>query len=169
MFRPAAILYHVTAAGTVQAEDRSSYTDNGDHVPVKIRTGWFSFASLGGFKRVREILLIGQNVSAHTLRVKTAYDFDPVWVDSQTFDSSDLANYQGPSSHYGAGLASGYLDKSYLISVATSRQKCSAIMLEITDESLVDDVAEESFTLSGLSFLVALKGGQLRLGPAREF
>ena len=54
---------------------------------MKIRTGWFSFAQLMGFQRLYKTLLLGQNVSHHQLRIKEAYNFDPVWVEERVFDS----------------------------------------------------------------------------------
>jgi hypothetical protein len=164
------IYYIKTATGDlVKARNSAAYIDDAAAVAMKIRSGWFSFAGLGGFKRVREILLLGQNVTKHTLRVKTAYDFDPVWIDNQAFPSAGLASYQGASSHYGTGLASGYRDKALLLSVATSWQKCTAIMLEITDEATdPDEGVAQAFALSGISFLVALKDGLVRLGDARQ-
>ncbi len=134
------ILYIKTASGDlVKAENRSVYLDDYDQVAIRIRTGWFSFAGLAGFKRVRDVILIGQSVTGCKIRVKTAYDFDPVWVDTQTFDLTDFGYFNGPASHYAAFLATTYLDKSMLLNLATSRQKSTAIMLEISDESGVDD------------------------------
>lgn len=166
------ILYHRTSSDVVKAENRASYLDDSSQVEMRIRTGWFSFAGLLGFKRIREILLIGQNVSNHILRVKVAYDFDPIWVDSQTFEASDLGTYLDASSHYDVNVAAActapdYLDKSYLLSVGTSRQKCTSIMLELTDECPTGVTVAAGFTMNGISFLAAVKTGAKRLGTGR--
>jgi hypothetical protein len=120
----------------VKTEQPDTYYDETTLVSMKIRTGWFSFAKLTGFQRVYEIRLLGQNLDAHRLRVKTAYDFDPVFIDNQTFDSDDLGNYADTDSHYGDGLSSAYQDKAYMLDLGTSIQECTSIMLEISDEAL---------------------------------
>jgi hypothetical protein len=130
--------FFTNVAGTqVKTEQANTYRDDPTTlVSMKIRTGWFSFAKLTGFQRVYEIRLLGQNLDAHRLRVKTAYDFDPYFVDNQTFDSDDLGNYADVDSHYGDGLSSAYQDKAYMLSLGTSIQECTSIMLEISDEEL---------------------------------
>jgi len=162
-------------SNAVFVEDRSAYRDDaitgvsGDII-LKIRTGWFSFNQPMGVMRVYRALLFGQNRSIHTLRVKTAYDMDPVWVDNQTFDSGDLGGYGEISDHFGAGLASGYTDKAYLVDVATSRQKVTSIMLEIADETTSGESdVEEGYSLTGISFEIGLKTGLKRQGAARRF
>lgn len=99
----------------------------------EIDTGWFSFAGFGGYQRFYELLLLGQAISEHTLRIKTAYDFDPRWTDDQTFYSSEVGQYFDNSALYAMSSAAAYADKAYLLSVATSRGKCTAIRFNISD------------------------------------
>jgi hypothetical protein len=130
-------VFFCNESGSVATREDGTYRDSETGtIQIRIRTGWFSFAKIAGYQRVYRIILLGQNLDGHRLRIKTAYDFDPVWVDDQTFDSDDLGGYADVDSHYGNGLSSSYIDKAYMLDVATSRQECTSIMFEITDEEL---------------------------------
>lgn len=130
--------FFTNVAGTaVKTEQADTYRDDATTlVSMRIRTGWFSFAKLTGFQRIFTIKLLGQNRDPHRLRVKTAYDFDPVFIDNQTFDSDDLGGYSDTDDHYGDGLSSAYQDKAYMLDLGTSLQECTSIMVEISDEEI---------------------------------
>jgi hypothetical protein len=151
----------------VYAQDRSLWRDNDADIIQRIRTGWFSFAKLTGVQYIRGIVLEGQNISDHQIRLKIAYD-EPVFVDDQTFNSNTLENMD-IDDHYGSGLSSSYSDNAFMIEAGTSIIECSKIMLEITDEDdgVVD--LQQGFSLTGIGFIVAIEDGFKRLGSARRF
>jgi hypothetical protein len=151
----------------VYVQDRSLWRDNDEDIIQRIRTGWFSFAKLTGVQFVRGIVLEGQNISDHQIRLKIAYD-EPVFVDDQTFNSNTLENMD-IDDHYGSGLSSSYSDNAFMIEAGTSIIECSKIMIEITDEDdgVVD--LQQGFSLTGIGFIVAIEDGFKRLGSARRF
>jgi hypothetical protein len=155
-------LYFKDTSTTVKVWNRAVYQDDASNVSLLVDTGWFSFAGLTGLKRIYGIRLLGQNLSSHTLRVKAAFDHDIVWVDNQTFTSSGL-QYVTTEDHYGAGLASSYINQAYMLEVKTSRQKVTSMRLQISDESGTG----ASFSLASLGFSVGLKQGLTRGQTAR--
>jgi hypothetical protein len=131
------VLYLRDNSTNVKVEDLTTWKDGTTVIQMKIRTGWFSFAQIGGVQFVRSILLAGQNIEAHRLRLKTFID-EPVIVDDQIFFSPDLGGYMSIDDHYGAGLAAAYEDKSYMLEAGLSRIEMSKLMLEITDGPAYD-------------------------------
>jgi hypothetical protein len=162
------VLFRKDASTTIYKSSTSLYTDNGSAVSLKIRTGWFSFGSIGGYSRVYKIIPIGQNITSHTLRVKTAYDMTPYFVDNQTFDAKDFSNAFTSDENYGDGLASGYDQKAYMLEVGTSRQKCTSVMVEFSDESSAGETVTQGFSLSAIAFEIGIKQGAKRIGSARQ-
>lgn len=152
---------------SVWAQDRTLWRDGGSDVIQRIRTGWFSFAKITGVQFVRSIMLEGQNISDHKIRLKTAYD-EPVFVDNQVFNTNTLENMD-IDDHYGVGLSSAYSDNAFTIEAGTSIIECSKIMLEITDEEDGVVSLEQGFSLTAITFLVAIEDGFKRLGSGRRF
>jgi hypothetical protein len=167
------VLYQKKASA-VWVEDTSTYLDpTSAQVPLKLTTGWFSFAGLSGYKRVKEAVVLAQYLTAHQLRVKTSYDYDPVWVDDQTFDpelSTTLnSKYVDYASHFGSAKDSTHSDKSYLVEVSGSRQKCASVRYEITDQDPVaGGTSGQAIRLNGLALQIGFKTGAKRLGNARS-
>ena len=167
------VLY-MKRSSLVRVENTGSYVDDpGDvQVPLRIVTGWFSFAQPGGYQRIRDMHVLGQYLTAHSLRVRIGYDFDPVWTDSYVYDpelSTTLnAKYADYSAHFGSAQDSTYDDKAYLVEVAGSRQKCTAVRFELSDEDPVaGGTSAQALRLNGIVLSAAFKKGAVRLGSAR--
>lgn len=135
----------VTREGDIYFKDSENDTvfvqdqvEGFDYIPAQTRTSmtidtsWLSLAGIGGFKRVYRALLMGENLAAHLLTVKTAYDMAPVWVDSQDFDSASIKPFDY-TAHYGEGLPLAFDDNAYMLEVHGSRQKCTAFRYRISD------------------------------------
>lgn len=160
---------------TIYVEDRDVWQDDGAAVILKIRTGWFGFNQVVGYQRVYRAQLVGQNVEAIGLRLKTFFDLDPVVVDSQAFNLNDLGSQFDYDANYGAGLASSYEHKAMVLEAGVSRQQCRSIMLEITDEAydLCEPSADptEGYALSIVAFELGVKPklGRKDIGPSRRY
>lgn len=61
--------------GLVLKETAGLYTDNDAAIPLKVVTGWFSFANLQGYQRVKEFLILGESNSSTSMTVSLAHDF----------------------------------------------------------------------------------------------
>jgi hypothetical protein len=79
------------------------FKDVGIPVPLKLETGWMSFAQTQGFQRVYHMLVLGEYKSDHQLRVRVAYNYDDTWVEESIITITD-SDYDGfvlnPSDSY---------------------------------------------------------------------
>lgn len=149
------LLYWNNATG-VRLEQRSSWADDGQPYRLKLVTPWYSFAGLMGFKRVARTLVLGQNIAPHNLISSIGYDFDPTWVDSGSFDTDTaLGKFSDVGAHYGPGLDASYQDKAYMVELGQSRQKVTAIRVQLEDAAIGDP--NEGWSATAIAFLVGLK------------
>lgn len=140
-------LYALTTNGTyLLKEDSTVKEDATVAYNLKVTTPWISTAGLQGFQRVKWVQLVGDYEGAHTIQVKTYYDYD----DSTAVETLTKAVSSDPN--------------DYDIRFKPSRQKCKAIKLEITD--VTPDSDGKSFKLSGIELEIGVKGGVSRNGPA---
>lgn len=159
-------IYRLDSNSYIWSRDTANYDDNGAYIGMRMRTGWVSKADIGGWYRMKEFLIAGQNIAAHTLRIKIAYDYDPEWIDNLTYNNTALDDF-GYALHYGDGTTD-VSDDSYTIRVQGSRQKCSAFMLEISDEQ--DSGQTEGWDISAVSVLVQPHpvANVKHVGPGRQ-
>jgi len=130
----------VSSAGLVRVNDSATYLDSGLAVPMRLETPWIPLAGLQGFQRVYEASFLGDKISAHTFRVRVAYDYDNAWVETLTGLSSEITN------------------SVEQFKVRPARQKCQSIKFEVTDLNPVP-TAGEGLTLSSMSLTIGVKGG----------
>jgi hypothetical protein len=142
--------------------------------PITIETGWFPFVSIGGFQRLRRIVITGQMPTLHRLGVKIAYDFEPSWVDDITVDvATDIAKPFGYEQFLDGTNDASLQDKGYIIEVTGSRQKCTAVRLQLRDiapepTNGTFTVADCGFEVSAVTFEVGAKTGPFRPGEGRH-
>lgn len=136
---------YLTAAGVVEQEN-ANYDDDGSFVAMDVQTGWVSFAGLTGYKRLYEIQLLGEFVSAHDLDVHIAYDYDDTEV--ETFSLS--------------AVAAGDIPMSF----RPARQKCRSFRLRIVDS--YSSVNGGSMVLENLGLRVGIKTAPDRLPAANR-
>lgn len=150
--------YWITADGYLNKDKKSTYgkAQSPTHYPFRLDTGWFSFSGVGGYGRVYKILLLAQNVGNHELDIKIGYDYDPVWHDVQTYDSSQLTTFEA-SKYFGPAGDSSYDNQAYVIKIIPSRQKCTAIRLSIEDKA--QETPNAAFGVSAVAFEVGKKTG----------
>jgi photosystem II stability/assembly factor-like uncharacterized protein len=101
-------------------------------IPMKIDTSWISAAGIGGYQRIYRALMIGSTQGAHQLTVKTAYDMEPRWVDTQNFDAADLRPIFDRD-HHGEDLPGEFEDNAYFLEIHGSRQKCTSVRYRFQD------------------------------------
>lgn len=133
--------------GTANQELTVSYFDPGGiWIPTKLTTAWIQFAGLQGFQRVRRFHVLGDLVSAETLTVGVAYDFNPTIVQTTTI-----------------AVSSGM----FQFRVDLQRQKCKAIQITLQDSA--NGGVSEGASWSGLTFEVGVKGGLDRLPASKTY
>ena len=161
------LFYFRTSAGKILKEAPTTYSDETVSTPILLETGWLSFGALAGFMRVRRLLVLGYNVSAHTLSVQFQFNGDPTWGTAQTLaTAAGLGKYFSSSAFLGAGLDSTYTEKALVLDAIPEQQRnLTSIRVRITDSGAGSNAGIE---LVGLAFVVAVKKGALRLDPARQ-
>lgn len=155
--------------GTVAQETPGVYRDNTSFIKLKLVTSWLSFAGLQAFQRVYKLLILGEHITPHKLRVQIAYDFNPSALQEDYVDAGDLFPnlLYGDSSPYGADAVYGGEFPLYQFRIFTARQKCESIQF------IIEDVQEpgfgESMSISNLAFEVGVKRGLNKLGANRSY
>lgn len=130
-----------TAAGVAYVDTPSAFSTSAAFTSMRLVTNWISLAGIAGHQRVKRIYILGSYKSAHTLRIKIAYNYDPTYV--QTEDVT-------PSS-----------GDAYLHRIDLDQQKCTAFKISIED---VDSgTSGESYDFSGLMLEVGIKRGGIKL------
>ena len=150
----------IDSSGNIDISDDSStnYLDDSTSYSIKLETSWISLNKLLGYQRVYDVRIMMDNISDHTLRVKTAYDRSPYWVDSQTFDSTTLEEW-GESAHFGAMSDSADRDEEYVVELGVSQSRCEAIRFQITDEDPAVGSTAQALTISGMALRVGMHPG----------
>jgi hypothetical protein len=159
----------------------------GSMVPIKLETGWLSFAGIQGFQRVYRMLLLGEYKSPHKLLIKIAYNYDDVFTQEKLIDVTSYTEsytYGNPSTGtqntYGdpsgtSAIAYGGKDNTqYQIRLNFAKQKCESIKIQITEVEGSNSAgnaesAGPGFTLSNLSFIVGTKEGDFKIKQSRVF
>lgn len=119
-------------------EDESVYTDNGGSYKATIRTAWLGVA-LGGFQKVRRIGGLGEFYDHHKVKVNVYMDEAKGAIETFTWDTEDdLVTGGWGDATWGAGFwgdpsgtAINAKDSVWRWTRRLSRQKCSAISIEI--------------------------------------
>ncbi len=158
----------ITAAGPVRYETPGIYSDVGRPIILKIQTPWMQFANMQGFQRVYKMLVLGTYVSAHSLNIQVAYDFNPTPSQTTVITPDDVLAWGGDTT-WGGGPDTvwGGVFPKYQWRIFMDRQKCEAVSMTISDVQTNAD-AGEGFRLSALTFEVGIKQGAYRLPAAQS-
>lgn len=158
----------VDSDGFVWAEDTGSYLDDGQSYPMSITLGWLPLqGSLQGLSRVRQLLVLGDYYTPHTLRVEAAYDYRDSWRTVRNIDvtaSLGIVTYGGGTSGsvgstgYGTGSYGGS-DPVYQFRLDLPVQRMESLRLRISDQ----DATGRSFDLTELKLRIATESERARL------
>lgn len=153
----------------VRQEDPTGFTDVGEPIKLRATTAWLNFAGLQGYQRAYRALILGEYVSPHILRVRTAYDYNPSYVQDDQINAATLgASVWGADSVWGGSALWGGDGAAYEYTIFFERQKCTAIQLTIEDvQSSVN--AGEGLSLSCLTMMIGAKRGTNRQPATRKF
>jgi hypothetical protein len=135
----------VSSDGRVWEETPGIFLDATAPISMKLVTGWLSMAQLQGFERVRRMLILGEYISAHTLTVQIAYDFNTGYA-----QTDNIAVTSNPA--------------PYQWRIDFERQKCQAIQFSLQDTPTAP--YGESLSLSAFNLMVGVKKGTNKVVPA---
>jgi len=159
----------IRSNGDIRQENKSSFSDNGSYIKMKLVSAWVQMAGIQGFERFYKMLLLGSYKSAHSLRVKFAYDFNPNWLHEATVNAGELLATEayGDDGAYGVGTPYGGEFPLYQFDVRPKIQKCESFKFSIED--FKTDADGEGFVLSNLCAEVGIKTGAFKVSAARTF
>lgn len=160
---------YVTPLGKLLQESTSTFMDGASFIPLRVKTGWLSFAGLQGFQRVWQAIFLGEYKGPHKFIVRVAYDFNPYAIQETTIDAGALLSTGnlGADSPYGAGTPYGGAFPLEQFKVFMTKQKCQAIQFEIQEVQTSN--FNEGLSLSAVNFQVGIKSGTFKVDPARSF
>lgn len=160
---------YLTATGKVMQEIAGLFTDNGAFIPLKLVTSWLSLANLDAYQRVYRLLILGEYMSRHSLRVSAAYDFNPFSTQETIIPVGALLQplAYGDDAFYGQTTPYGGAYPGYNFKVDLSRQKCTSIQFTMYDTQTSN--FGEGLSLSAMALEVGVKQGTNKLPAARSF
>jgi hypothetical protein len=159
---------YAKATGGVFEETPGLYSDNLAFIQARIVSAWIHMANVQGFERIYKLLLLGNYLSEHKLRVYIAYDYNPAFVHNVEIDVPTILdpNVYGDGS-YGEITPYGGEFPLYQWRVFPKIQKCQAFKFLIEDIKTVTNGA--SFTLSNFAAEVGIKQGLVKKAANKSF
>lgn len=161
---------YLRSDGEARQETPGEFSDAGSYIPQKWTTSWLQVAGLQGFQRVYRLLLIGDYLSSHKLKISIAYDFNPEPSQVETIDAGTLlgSQFYGGDSPYGeTGTVYGGSYPLYQFRIHLAQQKCEAIQITVEDVQSGSAVGE-SCAFSGYTLEVGVKRGPFKVAAARS-
>lgn len=153
-------------------KETSGFSDDGQFIKLKLKTGWLSFSGIQGFQRIFRMMMLGNFYNAHKILVSLAYDFNPNPAQTVLIDVASLFDngVYGEGATYGAdspyGGDAGYPLEQFTI--YPTIQKCEALQVTIEDVQY-ESVIGESYDISSLAFEVGVLGGLQRQRATKKF
>lgn len=123
---------------SIPRKESTAFVDGSANIQMTIETGWFPLDTLQGYQRIYVIELLGELLSAHTIQVELAYDYNTNYTETVTFASTNVPS-GGPMQ----------------FRIKPQIQKCEAFKLRIKDLSN----SGAAFNLAGISVEVGVKKG----------
>lgn len=127
----------------------SSHSGAGDLPQLDITMGWIKTDGLQGYGLVRRMLILGEYLGAHDLRVRAAYNYDDTWIDDKTWTVSPTT-------------IGGPLQLEH----GLSRPKCESVKFRITAQAVGAATAPttKALNLTGMSLEVKRKNNHFGKG-----
>lgn len=145
------------AYGNVLQQTPNAYTDNGNAVLMSITTGWINLATIQGYQRIYDMLLLMKYLSPHFVYCQIAYEYnssvrDDVLLKPQNFSDPIPSPFGVPTPVGGPGQLEQWR-------IHAKRQLCQSFQLSITEvwDSTLSTVPGAGFTMSGLTARVGVK------------
>jgi hypothetical protein len=160
---------YIRANADLMAETAGVFSDNGSYIKMKISSSWIQVAGIQGFERFYKLLVLGSYKSAHLLKVKFAYDFDPTWVNEATVDAGTVlgTDEYGDDATYGASAVYGGEYPLYQFRIFPKIQKCEAFKFQIEDFKTSGN--GEGLSLSNFAAEVGLKPSAYKKSDSKSF
>jgi hypothetical protein len=151
--------------GNVYVQDKSANTNSTESYNLSITTPWISLNDTAGYGRFYGWTLLGSKTGAAlTLSLNTAYDYEPHWVDSQTYNADALTAFSS-ANQFSMNSSNTVIDNALKIGVDGSRHKTDAVRLKISD---TNGLSRNNIEIVGARLEIGVKPGMTRLGSGRK-
>ena len=151
--------------GAAMRETPGVWSDGGAPVRIAVETDWIQFAGVQGRQRIWKVLVLGQYASAHSLRVRLAWEFNPGFVQDAIVTPASPGTW-GSDATWGSGDAWGGLWTPYQwrIDPASGRGLSQAVKVRVED---VQSTPGEGCSLAALAFEMGVLPGTARVPASR--
>lgn len=154
------------ANGAVFVQDPTYTYGTAESYDLEIETSWIPLNDVAGFGKFYKWVLVGGKPSANcNLELKTAYDYEPFWVDTQTYNATTNVATSPLSDHYGTMASNSVVGKSLQIDVDGSRHKCEAVRLHISTNNATE---RGNIEIVGARLEIGVREGRYRVGDSRK-
>jgi hypothetical protein len=160
--------YYIRSDGKLWKFNENSFSDAGSTIKMKMETSWLSFNQVQGFQRVYKALFLGEYKSAHSIVIKTLYNFNESLINEKIINSADFidGSTYGEDSPYGSGSPYGTDGNVYQFRLNFKKQKCQSIKFVIEDS--LPSVGE-GLTLSAITLETGGKYGAFKVNQSKTF
>jgi hypothetical protein len=151
---------YLRSDGFAFSQTAREYTDNGTHIPLKLRTGYIKLSQLQGFQRVKGAAILGEFKGTHKLLVRAHYDYNDTFTDSYVVEPAEVfaSNLWGSGYTWGSDDVWGGRYSPYHFVIPTlTQQKCQSIAFSIQDTQ--ESSPNEGYSITGLTLEVGTKRG----------
>lgn len=151
----------LTPQGLILQETPGKYLDNGQPVLLGVTTSWINLASLQGYERFYEFMLLSNFLSPHSLLCQVAYDYNTAIQQSTLITPQ---NYSTPvPSPFGVPTPFGAFPSRSQWRIHAKQQLCQSFQLtisEVYNPQYGNNLAGAGFTMSGINATVGIKKGR---------
>ncbi len=165
------IYYLLKSNGIVYQEDQNIYTDNGNAIKLKLKTGWITLAGIQGFQRVVRVSFLGSYLGPHILKTSFAYDYGN---SPKAFTQINATTLIGDNQPWGSEATWGKIGTvwggsfiGYDFRIHLTYQKCEAIQIIIED--IQEDNFNQAYDISNIALEVKIKQGNKKLSTSQSF
>lgn len=155
---------YLKSNGQIFKENESLSKDGNLAVPLTIETAWIKLSGIENFQRIKSLMVLGDYVSDHQLKISFAYDYQPYYADAVYWNAGEVlqASVYGGGTTYGdSEVYGGSSDSVYQVRVHVPYQKCQSIRVKIEDISSGN--LGKSMNITGLEFECKMKKGVFKL------
>lgn len=147
-------------SGNIFQESPGSYLDGDNPVLLSFTTSWINLASLQGYERFREFLILAQYLSPHLLDIGVAYDYNPAILQRSIIHPDNFSSVV--PSPFGIPVPSGAPYNKEQWRIHAKKQLCESFQLTISEifDPSKGTVAGAGFTMSGLHAEIVVKKGK---------
>lgn len=143
--------------GSIFQQTPNTYLDGSNPVLMKFTTSWLNLASLQGYERFYNFLILAEYLSPHFLNCQVSYDYNPSIV-HHVLISPDNFSSSTPSP-YGVPVPFGAPASREQWKIDAKVQLCQSFQLSINEvfNPAFNTTAGAGFTMSGMAVQVGVK------------